>query len=110
MIEGLGKRVELLMTEQGLTQTELAERAGLKLPQINRLIRHNRELRGGALQKTAEALGTSTEYLVTGTENRCRRSTPDGDYLVAYAAIQRSAANWPPEKKKSLITDLLEAI
>ena len=61
----LGEKVKRLRTERGLTQMELAERAGISQAIISRLegkVRHN--VNADVLKSLAKALGCTTDYLV----------------------------------------------
>ena len=61
----LGEKIQRLRTARGLTQTELAERAGVSQAIISRLeskVRHN--VNADVLKGLAKALGCTTDYLV----------------------------------------------
>ena len=61
----LGEKIQRLRTERGLTQQELADRAGVSQTIISRLeskARHN--VNADVLKGLAKALGCTTDYLV----------------------------------------------
>lgn len=61
----IGERIATLRTEKGLTQTELAERAGIQRPHLVRIEQGIYDIRLSVLSALAEALGSSVEL----TEN-----------------------------------------
>lgn len=61
----LGEKIQRLRRERGLTQTELAQRAGISQAIISRLERHRRgNVNADVLKALAKALGCTTDYLV----------------------------------------------
>jgi transcriptional regulator with XRE-family HTH domain len=61
----LGEKVERLRRERGLTQQELADRAGVSQTIISRLERRRRtNVHADVLKGLAKALGCTTDYLV----------------------------------------------
>jgi len=61
----LGEKIQRLRAERGLTQQELADRAGVSQTIISRLeskARHN--VNADVLKGLAKALGCTTDYLV----------------------------------------------
>ena len=70
--EALGWRILLLRRRQGLSQTDLALRIGSTRAQISRYERGAYEPRAEMLGRLADALGTTTDFLITGRE-------PDSD-------------------------------
>ena len=66
--ETLGDRITRLRRTLGWNQSELAERTGCKPTQISKYERNTYEPRLSILSRLAAALGTSTDYLLTGKE------------------------------------------
>lgn len=58
----LGERIEMLMSQQGISQAELARRVGVKQPSIYALLRKNKT-GSRNLHQIARALGTTPEFL-----------------------------------------------
>lgn len=90
-----GDRLEKLMQERGLSQSELARRVGVKQPSIGRLLSgHTRST--SVLVELARELGTTPQYL-TGedaveqhaTRSREKRQSPD---VPVAASIEQVAA------------------
>lgn len=67
--ETLGQRLRRLRTERGLSQGELAQKAGIAArAQISRFEGGTRNPGPEALQSLANVLGVSLTYLISGTE------------------------------------------
>jgi transcriptional regulator with XRE-family HTH domain len=65
----LGERILILRRRQDMTQQQLAKEAGLNKNTIARLEQGNlKDLGGKLVAKLAQALGTSTDYLLGLTE------------------------------------------
>ena len=73
--ERLGDRIARLRRSMGWNQNVLAARIGGKPTQISKYERGTYEPRLAALCRLAAALGTSTDYLLTGRE--AARAQPD---------------------------------
>jgi len=66
--EPLGDRLARLRRAKGWSQSELAAQAGTKGSQISKFERGRYQPRLETLSKLAEALGTTTDFLLTGRE------------------------------------------
>lgn len=66
----IGERVRELYEAKGWTQQELAWRANLSLPKVNRVVRGTQGLGCAALLRLVLCLGTSADYLLGLTGNR----------------------------------------
>jgi len=62
----MGKRIQQRRKALRLSQEELAERAEMSKQTVSRAENAQRELGAGNLAKIAQALGVSTDYLLTG--------------------------------------------
>ena len=67
----MGLRIMELRKQQGLTQNELAERAGMNGQTISTAELGKKALRPENLVRLSRALGVSTDYLLTGCRNSC---------------------------------------
>lgn len=63
---GMGQRIFELRKKQGLTQVELADRAGLSHQYFSCVERGEKGIASRNLMKLANALQTSADYLLTG--------------------------------------------
>lgn len=73
----MGERIAALRSRRGLTQKELANRAGLSTPFISDIENDKRNVSSGALLKIADVLGASLDYLMKGEGKRQQREEPD---------------------------------
>ena len=62
----VGDKVKRLRDERALTQSELAEKAGLTVAALSRIERNNAEPRPTTRRKLAEALGVDPSELIGG--------------------------------------------
>jgi len=74
--QALGKRVAELRDERGLTQKQLADRAGLSVTFLSEVENGKRNLSTGKLLRIADELGTSMDYLARGTTTETRPRPP----------------------------------
>lgn len=67
----LGGRIADLLKQSGLTQRELADRVGITEVSLSRYISGNRTPKGPVIANIANALHTTSDYLL-GTEEKKR--------------------------------------
>ena len=100
----LGERISELLEAKGMTQRELADRAGVTEVSMSRYISGDRTPRAAILSNMANALGTTSEYLL-GTE-------VVGDFNCEYSKIHRliarNASKMTQAQKRDLVTALFE--
>ncbi len=96
------QRLELLLKEHHMTQKKLAEKASVTEAAISLYIKGERTPRAAVLNRIAEALDTTADYLMQGT--------PQG-YLeeIDYAKqlIARNASHMSTSDKIAIMTILL---
>lgn len=90
--EALGRRIVQLRSRLGLSQGDLASRAGSTRTQISKYERGAYEPKLDLLGRIAEALGTTTDFLITGRE-------PDSEL----EAIRPRLENLPTELRDGLV-------
>lgn len=79
----IGERIKRLRTSRGLTQTELAARAGVPQSLISRLEGQTRDNPSAdVLKRLARTLGCTIDYLVGMYEDDAADSEPAGVALV----------------------------
>ncbi len=66
LLAGMGKRILARRKEMGLSQEELAERAGITIQMLSTAERGAKGMRPINLLKLSEALNVSADYLLTG--------------------------------------------
>ncbi|GEM_PF-728446 len=89
--ENMGERIFSLRREMGMTQEDLAERAGVSSQFISYAESGKRSVRSENLLRISQALHVSVDYLLTG-------DTVDSDYLP----LIEKARRLPPESLKVL--------
>lgn len=87
LLTDMGLRISKLRKQMGLTQEELAERAGMTSQTISTAELGKKALRPENIVKLSRALNISTDYLLTG----CRNSM---DYTVINGKLEKVS----PEK------------
>lgn len=63
-----GTKLRMIRALRGMTQAELAARAGVSPTAIAEFEQDKRELRSGTIRKLCDALGVQVKYIVDGTE------------------------------------------
>lgn len=85
----LGERIQALRKENGFTQSVLAEKIQISLPQIVRYETKNVQPPADALKRIANVFGTSIDYLVNGDLNeKAQNSINDSKLLQHFKAIE----------------------
>lgn len=64
MVRNMASQITELLTQQKLTQKELAKITGITESSISHYVKGDRIPRGANLTKIAKALGTTTDYLL----------------------------------------------
>lgn len=100
--ETLGERIARLRRAKGWNQRELAERAGTKGTQISKFERGTYSPRLETLAKLAEALESTTDFLLTGRQPKEARDTR----LRARLPLLESL----PRELRDVIVEFLDAL
>lgn len=99
----LTSRISDLLSQKGMTQKELAQKAGITESAISHYIKGDRVPRGVNLVKIANALGTSTDFLLDQDESSSRKD----DLEVAKTLIARNATQMTKREKMEFMSILL---
>ena len=101
-IETMGTRISELLEKKKMTQKQLSDKAGITEAAISLYIRGERTPRANVLNKLAEALDTTTDYLLKGI-------TPDAKEELGYAKklIARNYTQMTKEEKIEIIKLLM---
>lgn len=91
--ERLGDRIARLRRAKGWNQRELAARAGTKGSQISRFERGSYQPRLETLSQLAEALETTTDFLLTGREAKEERDARLRARLPVLESLPREFRN-----------------
>ena len=95
-------RLEELLKARRMTQKELAEKAEVTEAAMSHYIKGDRVPRSAVMARIADALGTSTDYLMFGKE-----SDSEAEINQAVRLIARNANQMSIEDKKRIVDILL---
>ena len=84
-----GKRVKLARKKAGYTQSQLAELIDVSVNHISAIERGIYETRVDTLKGIADALGTTTDYLVYGEEDEEGPLAWIADYIEAILSVKQ---------------------
>nr|WP_297309826.1 helix-turn-helix transcriptional regulator [uncultured Flavobacterium sp.] len=105
VVMDFGNRLKQLRTEKGFSKIELSELAQVHHVQIGRYENKGAMPSTDVLAKLANALETSTEFLLNGTkEDLANEMLMDKELLNQFKSIEKL-----PEEKKYIIKELIDA-
>ncbi len=99
----LGERLSDMISVRGITQKELAAKSEVTEASMSHYIKGDRTPRASVLGKIAEALGTTTDYLLYGDATNSKEE-------IAYARrlIARNVSDMSKEDKMSIMSVLFD--
>ncbi len=101
----LGERIQVLRKENNLTQSMLAEKVNISLPQIVRYETKQVQPPADVLMKMALAFGTTIDFLVNGDLNeKAQNSIKDSKLLQQFKDVENME-----EDDKNVIVKLIDA-
>lgn len=100
------QRLREEMDRRGMTQRDLAEKAGVTEVSISRYVHGERMPRYAILKSIARALGTTPGYL---TEDGVKE-TPEVSYAETWVRIRVYGKDWSKEEKQQLIIELFQTM
>jgi len=101
----LGSRILQLRKQKGLSQTELAEAIGITYAQVGRYETKGAQPSAEVLRKIADALDSSTDFLMYGDKNeKAQASIKDTELLQQFMEVDKMNG----EDKKT-IKNLIDA-
>lgn len=100
----VNERIKQLRIDNNLTQSDLAEKVGLTYVQIGRYERGKSNPSADVLQKLANALNTSTDYLMNGESEQVEAQLIDKELIRQFQEIQKLNAD-----EKHLVKTFLDA-
>ena len=104
-VDNLGGRIADLLKKSGLTQRELADKVGVTEVSMSRYISGDRTPKGPVIANIANALHTTSDYLL-GTEEK---SDFDSEYYQIHRLIARNAQYMTRKQKTELVNALFES-
>jgi transcriptional regulator with XRE-family HTH domain len=101
----IGERIKELRSAKKLTQSELADLVGLSYIQVGRYETHKSTPSADVLQKLAQALDTSTDFLMKGSQDEVvSAQLTDKELLKQFREVEQLNAD-----DKHLIKTFLDA-
>ena len=101
----IGVRIKELRKQQGLTQSELAQKVGVTYVQIGRYEKRGATPSSDVLVKLAESLNTSTDYLMNGElTNHSKEQLKDKKLLGLFKKVEQLNA-----KDKDMVISFIDA-
>ena len=97
---GFGDRLLKLLGEMGYSQREFAQLIGVSEGALSRYLSDEREPRLDVVANMATALNTTTDYLLTGKEDK-------ESFEETYRLVARGTVSMSDEEKTKLIKALL---
>ena len=104
MARSITNRITGLLSEQKMTQKELAKAAELTESAVSHYIKGDRVPRGVNLVKIAKALNTTTDYLLMDDGD----GDMESDLKIAKTLIARNSSKMTKEEKMELVELLLD--
>ena len=102
MKESFAMRLSETLKKKGMQQQELAQKAGVTEAAVSHYIKGDRIPRASVLARIAEALETSTDYLVNGVETDAQ-----GEINTARRLLARNVHQMSKEEKMAIMSILL---
>ena len=99
----IGERMKNLMSNQDITQKDLAMRLNVQEATISRYINNSREPNAKNLANIATALNTTVDYLIGKNDS----SETNCDFGKLKLFVARNATNLTQQEKYEIITVLL---
>jgi transcriptional regulator with XRE-family HTH domain len=104
-MNNLGKRIQELRKKQDMSQTELADNVSVSKSQIIRYETKGAQPPADILNKMADVLHTSVDYLINGaTEEKAKAALKNNDLLVKFKEIESM-----PDKEQVSILNVISA-
>ncbi len=101
--QAMGRRISLLLKEQGMTQAELADRVGATQAAVSRYVRGSRKPHADTLARIASELHTTSEALLgVGDRSKVPFGTLKEQCVLA-------AVDMTPDERNELILAILQA-
>jgi len=102
---GIGERIKDLRTQKKLTQTDLAKMVGLTYIQIGRYETEKSNPPSDILQKLAQVLDTTSDYLMNGASDEViSAQLADKELLNQFKAVEKLS-----QEDKHLIKTFIDA-
>jgi len=105
MKELLAERVQTLRKQAGLTQIELADKIGVSKSQYIRYETKDVQPPANIMNKLADVLGTSVDYLISGDKNeRAKASLKNSELIQRFKEVDTL-----PEEEQGVLIKIMSA-
>lgn len=102
----LGKRIQELRKNAGLTQQELAKKIDISHPQIVRYETKDVQPPADVLGKIAGVFGVSIDFLVNGdTNEKAQQTLKDAELIKQFQKVEQL-----PEEEKNTVVRVISAL
>ena len=102
MAATFGERLSSLLKEKGMQQQTLAQKAEVTEAAVSHYIKGDRIPRASVMARIVDALGTTSEYLMNGTEPNSKKEVAHAKRLIA-----RNVKQMTKEEKMEIMGILL---
>jgi len=101
----LGKRISKLRKEKNMSQSELANKVGISYAQIGRYETKGTQPPAEVLNKIADTLETTTDFLINGNKDeKSKAALNDAELLQQFKEVDKMNS-----KDKNIIKELIDA-
>jgi transcriptional regulator with XRE-family HTH domain len=101
----IGERIQISRKNNNFSQSQLAEKIGVSLTQLQRYENKGVQPPADILKKLADTFNTSIDYLVYGdSEQKAKQTIKDNELLTQFKAVEEL-----DNKDKSTIKDIIDA-
>ncbi len=100
-MDGFGKRVLVLLEEEGLSQRVFAKMVGVSEGALSKYLKDEREPKMEVIANMATALNTTTDYLLTGQKDK-------KSFSETYRLVARGVSTMTEDEKIELIKVLMK--
>ena len=103
----MGEKLRTLIAERGVSQKELAQKAGVTEAAISHYINGDRSPRGAILLNIANALGTTTDFLLSVSKSE-ENNTSENEIENCYKLLAKNINQVSFEQKQRFLKLLLQ--
>lgn len=103
----MGEKLRMLILERGVSQKELAQKAGVTEAAISHYINGDRSPRGAILLNIANALDTTTDFLLSGSKSE-KNNISENEIENCYKLLAKNINQVSFEQKQRFLKLLLQ--
>ena len=103
----MGEKLRMLIAERGVSQKELAQKAGVTEAAVSHYINGDRSPRGAILLNIANALGTTTDFLLSVSKSE-KNNISENEIENCYKLLAKNINQVSFEQKQRFLKLLLQ--